>query len=46
MCEGRGGGELKTQQVFWFIDRVLAGFLFKIQILNKNDKPTSFLVYH
>jgi hypothetical protein len=42
-------GRLKTERFFWFIipffwfiDR----FLFQIQILNENNKPISFLVYH
>jgi hypothetical protein len=35
------GVELKTEWFFQFIDQ----FLFKIQILNKNDKPIIFLVY-
>jgi hypothetical protein len=43
----------ETVWFIWFINRFLSGFLFKIQNLNKNDKPLyifdlslNFLVYH
>jgi hypothetical protein len=33
------------QPIFWFINQFSTDFLFKIQILNKNDKSVGFLVY-
>jgi hypothetical protein len=39
------GEKIENQVVFWFIDRFLTDFFFKFQILNKNGKLASFLVF-